>query len=150
MHGGLLYRGAAMPWILAFHIIAFVAWFAGLFYLPRLFVYHALATDTISLDRFKQMERKLYYFIMLPAATLTLGLGVWLLALNFHNYIAQGWMQAKLVFVSLLIVYHLYCGKVLKDFKNNRNRFSSKFFRWFNEIPTLLLIAIVILVVVRP
>ncbi len=139
-----------MRWILAFHIVFMVAWFAGLFYLPRLFVYHAQSDDQISMDRFKTMERKLYYFIMTPAMVLTIFLGVWLLALNFREYFSLGWMQIKLILVLLLLIYHFYCGRILRLFKIDRNRFSPIFFRWFNEIPTLLLMLIVIMVIVKP
>lgn len=136
--------------ILAFHIIFMVAWFAGLFYLPRLFVYHAASEDQISIDRFKIMEKKLFYFIMTPAAILTTVFGVWLLTFNAHFYLQAGWMHAKLLLVILLWLYHIYCGKLVSDFKHDRNRFSTRFYRIFNEIPTLLLIGIVILVVVKP
>jgi len=139
-----------MLWILAFHLIAMVAWFAGLFYLPRLFVYHATTTDTLSIDRFKVMEKKLYYYIMTPAGVLTTLLGAWLLSFNPHAYMLQGWMHLKLTLVILLWAYHLYCGKLLGRFKQDNNQHSSKFFRLFNEIPTILLIAIIILVVVKP
>ncbi len=139
-----------MPWILAVHIIFMVAWFAGLFYLPRLFVYHAQAADPIGIHRFKIMEKKLFYFIMTPAAVLTIIFGLWLLELNFKGYLHAGWMQLKLVFVLLLMGYHVYCGKLVRDFKHDCNRFSPKFFRWFNEIPTILLILIIIMVVVKP
>lgn len=139
-----------MRWILAFHIIAMVAWFAGLFYLPRLFVYHADSSDTISDERFKIMEHKLYRYIMTPAGILTTLLGLWLLGTAFYGYLLQHWMQLKLVLVVLLWVYHLYCGRIVRDFKQNCNQHSSKFFRFFNEIPTILLIGIVIAVVVKP
>lgn len=139
-----------MQWILAFHVISMVAWFAGLFYLPRLFMYHADSTDQISLDRFKIMERKLFYGIMTPAALLTTIFGVWLLLLNPAAYAKADWMHAKLVFVIFLWVYHLYCWKLVGRFKRDHNRFSSTFYRWFNEAPTVLLIVIVILVVVKP
>lgn len=139
-----------MRWILAFHIIAVVAWFAGLFYLPRLFVYHADASDKIGIERFKVMEHKLYYYIMTPAAIVTIALGLWLLFLNFSSYMSMGWMHIKLLLVLILIIYHLYCGHIVKLFKRDKNLYSARFFRIFNELPTLLLIAIVILVVVQP
>lgn len=139
-----------MLWILAFHIIFMVAWFAGLFYLPRLFMYHAMSTDQISLDRFKIMEKKLYSIIMMPAAILTSVFGVWLLLLNWQVYLQQGWMIAKLSLVLLLWGYHLFCGLLLMQFKHDKNQFSSTFYRFFNEVPTLLLFAIVILVIVKP
>ncbi len=139
-----------MLFILSFHIITMVAWFAGLFYLPRLFVYHTNATDSISIERFKVMEHKLYYYIMTPAGILTTLLGIWLLSYNFAIYLQFSWMHVKLVLVLLLWVYHIYCGRMLSNFKHERNRQSAKFFRIFNEFPTVLLIAIVIMVVVKP
>ena len=139
-----------MPWILAFHIIFVVTWFAGLFYLPRLFVYHTISTDTPTLECFKIMERKLFWGIMTPSGVLATLFGLWLLSLNFQGYMQQGWMHAKLTLVIILWIYHFYCGKCLYAFKHNRNRYSTRFYRWFNEIPTVLLIVIVILVVVKP
>jgi putative membrane protein len=134
----------------AFHIISLVAWFAGLFYLPRLFVYHAEAQDTISNARFKVMERRLYFGITWPAALITTALGLWLLSYNFPYYFKAGWMHAKLGFVLLLWGYHLTCGHYVRLFAKDRPNRQALFFRIFNEIPTLLLIAIVILVVVKP
>lgn len=139
-----------MLWILAFHIIFVVAWFAGLFYLPRLFVYHAASEDKISQDRFKMMEHKLFWFIMTPAGIVASVLGLWLLFLNPQHYLQHGWMTAKLILVFFLWVYHMACGVLLQFFKCNRNPFPSVFYRFFNEIPTLFLLAIVILVVVKP
>ncbi len=137
-----------MLWVKAFHIIFMVTWFAGLFYLPRLFVYHAMAEDQISIDRFKIMERKLYYGIMAPGAVLTIGFGLWLII--GYTGMAGLWLHIKLVLVLLVIGYHLYCGKLISDFKHDRNRHGHVWYRIFNEIPVLLLIAIVILAVVRP
>ena len=140
-----------MLWVKAFHIIFMVTWFAGLFYLPRLFVYHAMADDSVSRERFKIMERKLYFGIMTPGAVLTVVLGVWMLidyAWEVHS--RSGWLHAKLFLVALLIGYHVYCGKLVRDFKQDRNRHGHVFYRWLNEMPVLVLIAIVILVVVRP
>lgn len=136
-----------MLWVKAFHIIFMVTWFAGLFYLPRLFVYHAMSEDSPSVERFKMMERKLFYGIMTPGAVLTIVFGLWLL-LGFG--ISGGWLHPKLLLVVLLIAYHLYCGKLLSNFRQDRNQHSHVFYRWFNEIPVVLLIAIVILVVVKP
>ena len=137
-----------MLWIKSFHIILMVAWFAGLFYLPRLFVYHTLAEDRISIERFKIMERKLYIGIMTPCMILTIGLGMWLwLGYGFRG----GWMHAKLALVLVLIAHHFYLGKLINDFKHDRNKHGHVFYRWLNEIPALpVLIAIVILVVVKP
>ena len=134
-----------MLWIKAFHIISVIAWFAGLFYLPRLFVYHSAAEDSISLERFVTMERKLYFYIMTPAAVLALGFGFWLLSYGFSGM----WLNLKLVLVIALILFHMFCGKLLIDIKNDPKSHSRKFYRWVNEIPTVILIAIVILVVVK-
>ena len=140
-----------MYWVKAFHIVFMVTWFAGLFYLPRLFVYHAMSDDRISIDRFKVMERKLFFGIMTPGAVLTIVLGVWMLIdYAWTAFSGAGWLHLKLLLVAVLIGYHVYCGKLVVDFKHERNRRGHVFYRWFNEIPVLLLIAIVILVVVRP
>ncbi len=136
--------------IKAFHIIAMVAWFAGLFYLPRLFVYHADATDKISIVRFKVMERRLYYGITWPAAILTTFLGVLLITYSPHYYLKAIWMHLKLGLIVLLWSYHLFCGYFLKRFAKDKNTRSVNFYRFYNELPTLLLIAIVMLVVIKP
>jgi protoporphyrinogen IX oxidase len=136
-----------MLWIKSLHIIFMVTWFAGLFYLPRLFVYHAMSDDVPGVERFKVMERKLYYGIMTPGAVLTILFGLWL----WLGYgISGGWLHAKLALVIVLIAYHLYCGKLLADFKYDRNRRGHVYYRWFNEFPVAILIAVVILVVVKP
>ena len=137
-----------MLWIKALHIIFMVTWFAGLFYLPRLFVYHAMSEDSASRERFKVMERKLYYGIMTPGAVLTVGFGLWLWLGWFRG--AGGWLHAKLALVAMLIMYHLWCGRLLRAFKHDRNRRSHVWFRWFNEFPVVVLFAVVILVVVQP
>jgi protoporphyrinogen IX oxidase len=139
-----------MLWIKAFHIIAMVAWFAGLFYLPRLYVYHAESTDQISKERFKIMERRLYYGIMSPSAVVTILLGLWLASYNFKGYLEAPWFQAKLAFVAGLIIYHLYSGHLRKLFAQDRNTHSPLFYRVYNEISLLFLIGIVVLVVVKP
>jgi putative membrane protein len=139
-----------MLWIKAFHIIFLIAWFAGLFYLPRLFVYHAMSSDEISNERFKIMERKLYYGIMAPGAVLTILFGAWLIFYDLDYYRQAGWMLAKLICVAFLIIFHLYCGKLRNDFRLNRNQHGHVFYRWLNEVPTVLLIAIVILAFVHP
>jgi putative membrane protein len=136
--------------IKALHIISMVAWFAGLFYLPRLFVYHTEATDHISLQRFKVMEMRLYYAITWPAAIFTTVLGLSLLTFNPEYYLKAGWMHAKLALIVLLWVYHLSCGHYVKEFAGDKNKNSSRFYRIYNEAPTLLLIAIVMIVVVKP
>lgn len=136
-----------MLWVKSFHVIFMVTWFAGLFYLPRLFVYHAMSEDPMSIERFKVMERKLFYGIMTPGGVITVVLGLWLwLGYGFTG----GWMHAKLALVLVLIAYHAYCGKLLVDFKHDRNTRSHVFYRWFNEFPVILLIAIVVLVIVKP
>lgn len=139
-----------MLWIKAFHIIAVICWFAAIFYLPRLFVYHAQSDDTISKERFKIMERKLYRGIMTPSMIAVLILGGWMLTLNPSYYFSQGWMHAKLTLVSLLIGYHFYCGYLLKQFANDSNVKSHTYFRILNEVPVLILVVVVILAVVRP
>ena len=132
------------------HIIFMVTWFAGLFYLPRLFVYHSLAMpdDRIGIERFKTMERKLYHGIMTPAATLTIAFGLWL----WLGYGISGvWLYAKLALVALLIAFHIYLGMLMRDFAHDRNRRGHVFYRWLNEIPALpILVAIVFLVVMKP
>lgn len=136
-----------MLWIKSFHIIFMVTWFAGLFYLPRLFVYHAMCTDQAGNDRFKIMERKLFYGIMTPGAVLTIIFGTWLwLGYGFTG----AWLHAKLALVVVLIAYHVYCGKILLDFKHDRNQRGHVYYRWFNEFPVIILIVVVILVVVKP
>jgi len=138
-------------WIKALHIIAMVTWFAGLFYLPRLFVYHALSEDRLSQERFKIMERKLYYGIMAPGALLTILFGIWLLVgYGWDLYKAALWLHLKLGLVLLLIFFHLYCGYCRKQFLKDKNRHSHVFYRWLNEFPVLILIAVVILAVVKP
>jgi protoporphyrinogen IX oxidase len=134
-------------WIKSLHVAFMVTWFAGLFYLPRLFVYHAMAEDQISIERFKVMERKLFYGIMTPGALLTIVFGLWL----WLGYgISGGWMHAKLALVAVLVAYHALCGKLLADFKHGRNRRGHVYYRWFNELPVLILFAVVILVIVKP
>jgi putative membrane protein len=124
-----------------------VTWFAGLFYLPRLFVYHAMADDKPSIERFKIMERKLFYGIMTPGGVITLILGIWLwLGYGFSGT----WLTIKLLLVVILVAYHIYCGKLMLDFKHDRNTHGHVFYRWFNEFPVLILIVVVILVELKP
>lgn len=139
-----------MLWVKSFHVIFMVTWFAGLFYLPRLFVYHAQATDEISHARFKIMERKLYFGITTPGAIFTLIFGFWLLSYNFNGYLLAPWMHIKLTLVALLVIYHFYLGKLLFAFKHDQNRHGHLFYRWLNEIPVLFLVTIVILAIVKP
>lgn len=136
--------------IKSFHIIAMVAWFSGLFYLPRLFVYHAQAKDLVSDERFCLMEWRLYYAITWPSAILTTILGFWLSFYNPHYYFKAGWFHAKLLLVVLLLAFHCCCGHYLKQFARKSQVRTSKFFRFFNEIPTLFLVSIVLLVVLKP
>jgi len=137
-------------WLKALHLIGVICWFAGLFYLPRLFVYHASASDEISNERFKVMERKLYRGIMVPSMLMTLIFGVWMLIDNWAYYSGQGWMHAKLALVIVLFGYHGLCGRMVKTFQRDANTRSHVFYRWFNEFPVLILIVVVILVIVRP
>ncbi len=133
------------------HLIFMVTWFAGLFYLPRLFVYHSMSSDDTGINRFKTMERKLYFGIMTPGAVLTLVFGAWLAVINgWDLYMEQTWFKAKLALVLLLAGYHIYCGKLLKDFNCDRNTRSHVWYRWFNEVPVIFLIAIILLAVYKP
>ena len=138
-------------WFKALHLIFMVTWFAGLFYLPRLFVYHAMSDDQISNDRFKIMERKLYYGIMTPGAVLTIIFGIWMLMdYAWQAYSSAMWLHIKLALVVILVVYHVYCGKLVNDFKHDRNKHSHVYFRWFNEFPVLILVAIILLASIKP
>jgi len=124
-----------------------VTWFAGLFYLPRLFVYHAMSDDATSLERFKVMERKLFYGIMTPGGLITLITGIWLwLGWGFMG----AWIHIKVALVFVLVVYHIWCGVILVQFKNDTNKKSHVWFRWFNEFPVVILVAVVFLVVLKP
>ena len=135
-----------MLWYKTLHIIFMITWFAGLFYLPRLFVYHAMSKDQISLDRFKVMERKLFCGIMTPGGILTIIFGIYLI--QFHQMLL--WLQLKIFLVFLLVLYHIWCGKIMYDFKNDTNSRSHVWYRVFNEIPVIMLIIIVYLVVFKP
>lgn len=135
----------------ALHLIFMVTWFAGLFYLPRLYVYHAMSEDTTSIERFKVMERKLFYGIMTPGAVLTLIFGIWMLIdYAWAVYSQAGWLHAKLLLIVLLVGYHIWCGKLLVDFKNDHNRHSPTWYRWFNEVPVVFLVAIILLASLKP
>jgi len=136
-----------MLWIKTLHIVFMVTWFAGLFYLPRLFVYHAMSKDKISQERFIIMERKLFFGIMTPGAFLTIFFGGWLWKLDG---ITEQWLKIKVSLVMLLLIYHYLCFKYLIDFKNNKNKHTHIYFRWFNEVPVLALIAIIYLVEFKP
>lgn len=136
-------------YVKAFHIVFIVSWMAGIFYLPRLFVYHTQTSDFDASERFKIMERKLYRGIMWPAMIISLITGLWMLYL-VPSWFSQGWLHAKLLFVFGLVAFHFHCGAWLKAFKEDRNKKSEKFFRIVNEAPVLLLIGIAIFVVVKP
>ena len=135
-----------MLWIKALHLIFVISWFAGLFYLPRLFVNHAMVTDIATQERLSLMEHKLYRF-MLPLAILAILFGAWLV---IAYGITGGWLHAKLLLVAGLVGYHAYCGKLMRDFSAGKNTHSHIWYRWFNEVPVLVLFAVVILVVVKP
>ena len=137
-------------WLKAFHIIAVICWFAGIFYLPRLFVYHSMATDTTTKETFKVMESKLMRAIMNPSMIVTLVLGVWLFVESWQAYATQIWIWLKIVLVILMVGYHHMCAAFIKQFANDSVTKSHKFFRVFNELPVLVLITIVILVAVKP
>ena len=142
-----------MLWLKSFHLIFLVTWFAGLFYLPRLFVYHSqvdVTSDSVSDERFKIMERKLFWGIMTPGGILTVVFGAWMLAMSWEAYLQQTWMLVKLAAVAALIGYHGWCGKLVTDFARGGNRHSHVWYRWFNEIPTVGLVAVVILAVFKP
>jgi len=135
-------------WLKAFHVVAMVTWFAGLFYLPRLFVYHADARDAIGIERFRVMERRLFGLMSIGAvATVALGIAMLIAA---PSYLAMGWLHAKLTLVALLIVYHLFCYKLMRGFARGGNTHTARWYRIFNELPSLLLIGIVVLAVVKP
>ncbi len=135
-----------MLWVKALHIIFVTSWFAGLFYLPRLFVNHAMETNEAAVARLALMEHKLYRFMM-PLAVLALVFGLWL----WLGYgISGGWLQVKLLLVAGLVAYHLYCGKLMRDFKAGNNIRSHVWYRWFNEVPVIVLVFVVILVEVKP
>lgn len=134
--------------IKAVHVIFMVTWFAGLFYLPRLFVYHAMCTDIPGRERFKVMERKLFWGIMTPGAIITIVLGLWMIGMNPSAY-AAGWMHLKLLLVVLLVAYHIWCGVLLMYFRDDRNRHGHQWYRWFNEIPVFMLVGIVLAAVTK-
>jgi putative membrane protein len=137
-----------MLWLKAFHIVFVVTWFAGIFYLPRLFIYHAAATDALGIERFQTMERRLFA-IMTIGATLTLLFGLAMVAVT-PALLATGWLRLKLALVAALIGYHIWCYRLMSDLRAGSNRHSPTWYRVFNEAPALLLIAIVILAVVKP
>ncbi|MEH6544141.1 MAG: protoporphyrinogen oxidase HemJ [Porticoccaceae bacterium] len=137
-------------WIEVLHIISVICWFAALFYLPRLFVYHASAEDAVGIERFKIMERKLLRGIANPAMVATLVFGIWLASLAPDYYLHQAWFWVKVSMVSLLVIYHFACIYFMKQFRDDKNTRSHVFYRWFNEVPVVILIVVVIMVVIRP
>lgn len=140
-------------WLKAFHIMAIVTWFAAIFYLPRLFIYHTQALkegDIKGVERFKTMERKLYRGIMNPSMIAVVLLGTGLLSLNFEGYLSQTWMQIKLGLVSLLIIYHFWCGMLQRHLAADRNDHSETWYRYFNELPVFVLIFVVLLAIIKP
>ena len=136
-----------MLWLKSFHLIFMVTWFAGLFYVPRLFVYHSMAKDNQSKERFITMERRLLYGITTPGGILTIATGLWLWTVYD---ISGGWIYIKSLLVLLLALYQVWCGIIAQEFKQNRNTRTSTFFRWFNEFPTIILISTVLLSVLKP
>ena len=134
----------------ALHLIFAVAWFAALFYLPRLFVYHAEAEDSISVERFKTMERRLHLGILMPSSLLTLVFGLWITSLTWDVLISSLWYWLKLLCILLLFAYQGMCSRFRREFAEDRNTRSAKFFRWFNEVPLVFLIAIIFLAVLKP
>jgi len=134
----------------ALHLIFAVAWFAALFYLPRLFVYHAEAEDSISIERFKTMERRLHLGILIPSSLLTLVFGLWITSLTWDVLISSLWYWLKLLCILLLFAYQGMCSRFRREFAEDRNTRSAKFFRWFNEVPLVFLIAIIFLAVLKP
>ncbi|HBC57757.1 MAG TPA: protoporphyrinogen oxidase HemJ [Gammaproteobacteria bacterium] len=137
--------------ILSLHIIFMVTWFAGLFYLPRLFVYHAATEEPLLIEQFKLMERRLFYAITTPGAVLTLIFGFWMLfAYAWDAYRDALWIHIKLGLVVILVLYHAYCGWLVTLFAQDKNPHSPRFYRFFNEFPTLILISVVLLVILKP
>ena len=140
-----------MLWYKALHLIFMVTWFSGLFYLPRLFVYHAMSDDKISIDQFKIMEKKLFYGIATPGGLLTIIFGFCLLVSNgMTSYSGQLWLSLKMILIAVLVLYHIYCFSLLQDFKYDRNKHTHIWYRWFNEVPVLILVGIVLLAIIKP
>jgi putative membrane protein len=140
----------AYLWLKAFHIIGVVTWFAAMFYLPRLFVYHSSTEDEAGRARFRMMEDKLYRIIMRPSMYVAVGFGLWTLYLSWDAFATTVWLWIKLAGVVLLLGYHHYCARLVRAFAEDVSPHSERFYRIFNEMPALLLILIVILVVVKP
>jgi len=139
-----------MLWVKALHIFFMTSWFAGIFYLPRLFVYHAMSEDQATRDQLKVMEGKLYRFIT-PIMWLTIGLGLWMLYdYAWAAWSSMGWLHVKLLLITLLVGYHFYCGRLIREFAADNNRHSHVWYRWFNEIPVFILLPVVLLTVAKP
>jgi putative membrane protein len=139
-----------MLWLKALHIIAVICWMSALFYLPRLFVYHAMSDDRISRERFQIMERKLYRGIANPSMLATLIFGFWTASYQWDYFISSPWFHAKLLLVAALIAYHFFCFYFMKQLAGQTSSHSHIFYRWFNEAPVLLMVPIVFLVVLKP
>ena len=139
-----------MAWLKVLHLFGVVAWFAGLFYLPRLFVYHAEAGDQISRQRFVTMEQRLLRIIMLPAASTAIGFGCWLMLLNPGAYLEARWFLVKLALVASLVCFHIWCERIAGQFAQGGNPYSSKILRAANEVPTLILLLVLVCTIVRP
>jgi putative membrane protein len=137
-------------WLKAIHIVGVVCWFAGLFYLPRLFVYHAMTEDAAGRARFAVMEEKLYRIIMRPAMLVAIIFGTWMLLVAWDSFATSGWLWVKLAAVVLLLGYHHYCGRLVRAFAAGSQPHTERFLRMFNEAPVLILLLIVVLVVVKP
>ncbi|MES9913168.1 MAG: CopD family protein [Candidatus Sedimenticola sp. 4PFRAG1] len=139
-----------MLWVKAFHIIFLVSWYAGLFYLPRLYVHHAMSEDSTTRERLEIMERKLFWFIT-PWAVLTIAFGLWLAAFyEWEAIMMMGWLQLKVALVIPLFIFHIWCWKLMMQFRGGSNPHSHVWFRWFNEFPLLILVVVVLLVVLKP
>lgn len=147
---GSLNAHSRMLYIKAFHLISVICWFAGIFYLPRLFVYHSMSRDESTRAQFRVMERALFRVIMTPAAIATAAFGLWLVLLNWNLYQASIWFWVKIGLVTTVYGYHIYCGNLLKKFARDADTRSHRFYRWFNEMPVLVLVVITVLVVVKP
>ena len=137
-------------WLKAFHLISVITWFAGIFYLPRLFVYHASVADEISNARFKVMEDKLYRLIMTPSMVVTLALGLGMLAQGWAALSTAYWLWVKLALVLLLVGYHFNCGRLVRLFAEDHQTHSERYFRIYNELPVLILVSVVLLAVIKP
>ena len=139
-----------MLWVKSFHIIFMVSWYAGLFYLPRLFVHHAMAEDRATRERLEIMERKLFWFIT-PWAVLTIAFGIWLIFFfGWEAFKMMGWLHLKIALMIPLVGFHIWCGKLMLDFRGGDNPHSHVWFRWFNEFPLIILIVVILLVELKP